>query len=42
MNRDPEQLADWLCGRHYPFIKNREKIEQYLKNQKIFFLPEKI
>jgi hypothetical protein len=27
---DPEQLSDWLSGRHYPFRKNREKIEQFL------------
>ncbi|MDD2899185.1 MAG: helix-turn-helix transcriptional regulator [Desulfuromonadaceae bacterium] len=30
MGRDPEQLADWLSGRHTPFKKNREKIEMFL------------
>ena len=24
MGRDPEQLADWLSGRHYPCQGNRE------------------
>ncbi len=35
MGRDPEQLSDWLSGRHYPFRKNREKIELFLENQEI-------
>jgi transcriptional regulator with XRE-family HTH domain len=41
MGRDPGQLSDWLNGRHIPFRKNREKIEQYLKNQETFLLPGK-
>jgi DNA-binding XRE family transcriptional regulator len=36
MGRDPEQLSDWLSGRHYPFRKNREKIELFLESQKMF------
>ena len=32
MGRDPEQLADWLSGRHKPCRRNREEIEEYLKN----------
>lgn len=30
MGRDPEQLADWLSGRHTPSEKNREVIENFL------------
>ena len=41
MGRDPEQLSDWLSGRHNPFRKNQEKIEEYLKNQETFLLTEK-
>ena len=41
MGRDPEQLSDWLSGRHNPFRKNREKIELFLQNQKTFLLTEK-
>jgi len=37
--RDHAQLSDWLSGRHNLFRKNREKIEQYLKNQETFILP---
>jgi transcriptional regulator with XRE-family HTH domain len=40
MGRDPEQVADWLSGRHRPFKKNREKIERFLKNQIIRPLQE--
>jgi len=36
MGRDPEQLSDWLNGRHYPFRKNRDRIELFLENQKTF------
>ena len=32
MGRDPEQLADWLSGRHYPCQRNREEIEGFLLN----------
>jgi len=32
MGRDPEQLADWLSGRHEPCRRNREKIEIFLAN----------
>jgi transcriptional regulator with XRE-family HTH domain len=28
--RDPEQLSDWLSGRHHPFKKNQDKIENFL------------
>jgi transcriptional regulator with XRE-family HTH domain len=30
MKRDPEQLSDWLSGRHRPLQKNRLKIEGFL------------
>jgi len=40
MGRDPEQLSDWLSGRHNPFRKNREKIKRFLESQKVFCLPE--
>jgi len=30
MGRDPEQLADWLSGRHFPCRRNREEIELFL------------
>ena len=30
IGRDPEQLADWLSGRHYPCRRNREEIEVFL------------
>ena len=30
MGRDPQQLSDWLNGRHYPFRKNRDKVERLL------------
>ena len=32
MSRDPEQLADWLSGRHKPFWRNLEKIELFLSD----------
>lgn len=32
MGRDPEQLADWLSGRHKPFWRNLEKIELFLSD----------
>ena len=41
MGRDPEQLSDWLSGRHYPFRKNREKIERFLEKQELFFCPSR-
>ena len=41
MGRDPEQLSDWLSGRHKPFRKNREKIERFLEKQQTFLLIEK-
>jgi transcriptional regulator with XRE-family HTH domain len=37
LGRDPEQLSDWLSGRHNPFRKNREKIERFLEMQGAFF-----
>jgi len=30
MKRDPEQLSDWLTGRHVPFRKSLNLIEQFL------------
>lgn len=30
MGRDPEQLTDWLSGRHKPCRRNREEIERFL------------
>jgi len=30
--RDPEQLSDWLSGRHKPFCRNLEKIELFLSD----------
>ncbi|MGE4579120.1 MAG: helix-turn-helix domain-containing protein [Desulfuromonadales bacterium] len=30
MERDPEQLADWLAGRHKPSRNNQEKMELFL------------
>jgi len=32
MGRDPEQLADWLSGRHIPCRRNREEIVAFLAN----------
>lgn len=30
MGRDPDQLADWLSGRHIPCKRNQKKIELFL------------
>lgn len=30
LGRDPEQLSDWLSGRHKPFKKSLETIETFL------------
>jgi len=30
MGRDPEQLADWLSGRHTPCRRNREEVDLFL------------
>lgn len=30
MGRDPEQLADWLSGRHKPSRNNKEKMDLFL------------
>ena len=32
MGRDPEQLADWLSGRHKPFRKSLNSIRLFLKS----------
>jgi len=32
-----ELVSDGLSGRHYPFGKNRERIEMFLGGQQIFF-----
>jgi transcriptional regulator with XRE-family HTH domain len=37
MGRDPEQLSDWLSGRHNPFRKNREKIERFLEGRGLLY-----
>lgn len=44
MGRDPEQLMDWLRGRHKPCSKNRNKIETFLTRKcelawQIWFSP---
>lgn len=31
MGRDPEQLADWLSGRHAPCRRNREEIGIFIQ-----------
>lgn len=33
MGRDPEQLADWVNGRHKPCVRNQEEIELFLSNR---------
>ncbi|WP_332882192.1 helix-turn-helix transcriptional regulator [Geothermobacter hydrogeniphilus] len=33
MERDPEQLADWLSGRHKPCRRNRGEIAAFLANR---------
>jgi transcriptional regulator with XRE-family HTH domain len=33
MGRDPEQLSDWLSGRHNPCQRNSEKIESFLNDR---------
>lgn len=30
MGRDPEQLADWLSGRHSPCQRNMDEIKSFL------------
>ncbi len=32
MDRDPEQLSDWLAGRHKPCQRNRKEIEEFLSD----------
>lgn len=32
MGRDPEQLADWLAGRHKPCQRNRKEVELLLSS----------
>lgn len=32
MGRDPEQLTDWLSGRHRPYKRNIQDITNFLKN----------
>nr|WP_245555027.1 helix-turn-helix transcriptional regulator [Geopsychrobacter electrodiphilus] len=36
MGRDPEQLADWLSGRHSPCRRNREGIEKFLTDSHVY------
>ncbi len=33
MGRDPEQLSDWLSGRHNPCLRNREEVELFLSGR---------
>ncbi len=33
MGRDPEQLADWLTGRHNPCRRNQKEIEEFLSDK---------
>jgi len=33
MGRDPEQLSDWLIGRHNPSQRNREKVESFMSDR---------
>jgi transcriptional regulator with XRE-family HTH domain len=33
IRRDPEQLADWLTGRHEPIERNRRMIVEFLEGQ---------
>lgn len=33
MGRDPEQLSDWLSGRHKPSQRNSDKIENFLNDR---------
>lgn len=33
MKRDPEQLADWLTGRHNPCRRNQKEIEEFLSDK---------
>jgi transcriptional regulator with XRE-family HTH domain len=30
IGRDPEQLSDWLSGRHIPGRRNRKEVELFL------------
>jgi len=32
MGRDPEQLSDWLSGRHTPCRRNREEVKLFLSS----------
>jgi transcriptional regulator with XRE-family HTH domain len=41
MQRHPDQLQEWLSATRIPFRKSQDRIEQFLKNQKTFLLPEK-
>jgi transcriptional regulator with XRE-family HTH domain len=36
MGRAPEQLADWLTGRHRPCRRNQEEIEKFLTDRHLF------
>jgi len=36
MGRDPEQLADWLTGRHNPCQRNRNEIEKFLTDRHVY------
>lgn len=36
MERDPEQLADWLTGRHNPCQRNQDEIENFLASRHDF------
>lgn len=34
MGRDPEQLEDWLSGRHEPIERNKRMIEEFLNRRR--------
>lgn len=42
MGRDPEQLADWLSGRHRPSRQNQEKIRLFLSGHVQGFAGDRV
>jgi transcriptional regulator with XRE-family HTH domain len=40
MGRDPEQLADWLTGRHNPCRRNQKEIEEFLSDKLDFEIEQ--
>lgn len=39
MDRDPEQLADWLSGRVKPFRKSLDTVEAFLAGNGVWYTP---